>query len=242
MIKIEQVSIKYIKDYYSLFNINLEIKNNTLLLGDKTSGNNFLLRLLAKIDRHYEGQIFVDNVNLKKIKDSQLNLAYLPRENYFFKNKSVLKNLIYPLKIRKIDSENAKNIVNLLLKQYEIKNFLKNLQNLNFIFDEKYKDKFNKNFDFETNFLNVKMKYYTFSMQKILLLLRAVVRKPKYILLENFFENLDTNFFELANKILNDVSKSSIIIATENKNNLKYFKNYSQIKFNAGSIVNFKSN
>ena len=181
--------------------------------------------------------VFIDDANLKQIKDKDLDLAYIPEKPYFFKNKSVLENLIYPLKIRKIDNKNAKNSVILLLRRYDIKNFLKKLQNLNLIFDEKYEKKFDKDFNFDEKFLNVKMKYYSFSMQKILSLLRAIVRKPKYILLENYFENLDTNFCDFAKKILNDISKSSIIIATESKNNLKYFKDYSQIKFNAGSIV-----
>ena len=52
MIEIKNVSIKYVKDYYSLYNVNLEINGNSLLIGDTASGNNFLLRLLAKISQN----------------------------------------------------------------------------------------------------------------------------------------------------------------------------------------------
>ncbi len=237
MIKIENVSIKYIKDYYSLYNLNLEINGNTILFGDETSGNNFLLRILAKIDKHYEGNIFVDNVNLKQLKDKDLNIAYLPKQNYFFKNKSILKNLTYPLKIRKIDGKKAKNDVILMLKQYNLENFLKNIENSNLIFNNNYNLKKLKIRNFEKDFLNCKMKYLSFSMQKIILLLRAIIWKPNYILLENFFENLDSNYYELANEILLNLTKT-IIIATEKQNgNLTSYKNFYEISFNAGSIV-----
>ena len=82
MIKFDKVSIKYINDYYSLYNINFEIAKNTILLGDESSGNSFVLRLISKIDKSYEGSIFVDNNNLKEIKNANLDLAYVPKEIY----------------------------------------------------------------------------------------------------------------------------------------------------------------
>ena len=239
MIKIEQVGIKYIKDYYSLFNINLNIENNTLLLGDKTSGNNFLLRLIAKIDKHYEGEIFVDDVNLKQIKDKDLNLAYIPKTPYLFENKSVLENLIYPLKIRKIDKKTAILRAKTAIKPY----FLKIFDTIN---DNSIKNNLIKNkkitqnevdINFE-NFLNLKVKKLDMSTKKIITLLRAKIREPKYVLIENFFENLAENYFEIASTILNCISNNSIVIATEDENvNLKNYKDYKKVYFNAGSIV-----
>lgn len=237
MIKIEQVSIKYIRDYYSLFNINLEIKNNTLLLGNKTSGNNFLLRLLAKIDKHYEGQIFVDNVNLKQIKDKDLNLAYIPEKPYLFENKSVLKNLIYPLKIRKINKKDAILRAKTAIKPYFLKIFGKinsNLINNNLIKNKKpTQNEADNNFE---KFLNLKVKKLDVSTKKIITLLRAKIREPKYVLIENFFENLDENYFDLANEIILDF-KNSIIIATQNDEKLTpAYNNFKQIILDAGSI------
>ena len=292
MIKIERVSIKYVKDYYSLFNVNLGIDGNSLLIGSDISGNNFLLRILAKIDKGYEGEIFVDDKNLKQIKDKDLNLAYITKIPCLFKNKSVLENLIYPLKIRKISKKEAILRAKTALKPYFLKIFeifnetnneidanstfncvgniqkdktkihtTNNVQNNNFktnnynksnkenldLNDAKIKQNFEnlnvenlvldnkkfKNFsnqllNFENSnldlnnekfenvfdkFLNLKVKKLDLSTKKIISLLRAKIREPKYVLIENFFENLDIKFFELANEIISNFT--STIIATQ---------------------------
>lgn len=63
--------------------------------------------------------------------------------------------------------------------------------------------------------------------QKILTLIRASLWQPKYLLLENFFEDLDDKYFELADKILENIKQKSIIIATEKENkNLEIFKDF----------------
>ena len=259
MIKLKNVSIKYVKDYYSLFNINLQINENTLLLGNETSGNNFLLRLVAKIDKVYEGEIFIDNDNLKQIKDKDLNLAYVPKIPYLFENKSVLENLIYPLKIRKINKNEAILRAKTAIKPY----FLKIFENFNKIRYLPLQNKKTKNNNktmlqienlevneytknnndtqqlenkFE-NFLKTKVKKLDASTKKIIVLLRAKIRAPKYILIENFFENLDENYLNLANEIISNLANNSTIIATQNDDKIIHaYKNFKQIVFDAGSI------
>ena len=135
MITLKNVSIKYVKEFYSLYNINLNINGNTLLIGDAASGNIFLLRLLAKIDTHYDGEILVDNKNLKQIKDKDLNIAYIPQKPCLFENKTVLENLIYPLKIRKINKIEAILRAKTAIKPY----FLKICENFNITNTDKNK-------------------------------------------------------------------------------------------------------
>ncbi len=259
MIKLKNVSIKYIKDYYSLYNINLEINEHTLLMGNETSGNNFLLRLLAKIDNCYEGEIYVDDINLKQIKDKDLNLAYIPKTPYLFENKSVLENLIYPLKIRKINKNEAilrakTAIKPYFLKIFEIfnktntdKNNLNNNLNDN-DYNKSYNDDINLNFnkeEFENNFekfLNTKIKKLDFSTKKIITLLRAKIREPKYILIENFFENLDDNYFDLVNDIILDFKNSTIIATQNDEKFIPAYNNFNQIFFDAGIAIKQKNN
>lgn len=240
MIELKHVSINFVKNFYSLYNVNLQIESNTILLGDTTSGNNFLLRLISKTDKHYEGEIFVDNINLKQIKDKDLPIAYITKENYFFNNKSVLENLIYPLKIRKICKNDAilraKNeILPYFLDFFKIFNETELNQNAqplnkNKILNENFEENLNK-------FLNTKIKHLNFSAQKILSLIRAKIRKPKYVLIENLFENLNENCFDLANKIVLDLTKNSVVIACTNETqNIRAYKNFNTIVFDAGSI------
>ena len=197
MIKFDAVSIEYVKEYFALYNFSTEIKENTLFIGDHYVGSSAILRLLAKIDKDYSGEILVDNKNLKDIKDKDLNLAYVPQIPYLFKFKSIEKNLTYPLKIRKFDKYDIKNAINHAFETYNLTNF------------------------------NKKVSKMSLSEQKISTLIRASLWKPKYLLLENFFEDLDLNYIDLANKIIEDTKKNTIIIATEKENkNLEIFKDF----------------
>ena len=55
------------------------------------------------------------------------------------------------------------------------------------------------------------------SEKKIGTLLRALVRAPKYVLLDDFFLNLDAKYFPLANELIEKLKQTSTIIATSNK-------------------------
>ena len=200
MIKFENVFIKYTNDFYSLYDFSCEINSHTLFVGDFFNGTSAIMRTLAKIDKNYNGEIFVDNTNLKNIKDIDLDIAYLPKIPVLFKNKSIEKNLAYPLKIRKINKKIIKNTINSLFFEYKLDNFNKKIKKLNF------------------------------SEQKIISLLRALIRKPRYILLENFFENLDKTHFDLAVKILSKLKETSTIIACEETKDIEFFKDFTIVE------------
>lgn len=202
MIEFNAVTIKYVPDITTLLNFNLKINESTQILGDEFLGTSSILRLIAKIDKNYTGEIFIDGVNLKEIKDKDLSIAYIPKEPYLFTHKSVDKNLSYPLKIRKIDKNTIINKVNLainLLNELTLKYNLANFPN--------------------------KIKKMNISGRKIITLLRASVRAPKYILIDDFFSNLDAKYFPLANELIEKLKQTSTIIATSNRAELIY-KNF----------------
>ena len=193
MIEFNAVTIKYVPDITTLLNFSAKIDCNTLIIGDEFLGTSSILRLIAKIDKSYTGEILIDNVNLKEIKDKDLSVAYLPKEPYLFKN-TIEKNLSYPLKIRKIDKATIKekvsfviNYLNSLTKKHNIENFPNKIKKMNI------------------------------SERKIVTLLRALVRAPKYVLLDDFFLNLDAKYFPLANELIEKLKQTSTIIATSNK-------------------------
>jgi len=204
MIKFESVFLKYVNEFYALYNFNCEIKSHTLFVGDETNASYAIMRTLSKIDKNYEGNIFVDSNNLRELKDKDLSVAYLPEKPVLFKHKSIQYNLSFPLKIRKINKKTIKNNVNSLFLQYKLKNF------------------------------NKKIKKLSLSEQKIIALLRTLIRQPKYVLIENFFENFDDNYLDLTLKILNVLKQKSIIIACEkDESNIKHFNNFKTINLNS---------
>lgn len=185
MIEFKNVSIKYVNDFYSLLNSNLVFDKSYILINDETFSRFAIMRLISKIDKKYEGEIFVDSTNLKLISDKNLPIAYCPTKPELF-NSKIFNNLIYPLKLRKINKNIAKNTVNSIINKY--------------LFN--FSDKINK--------LNN-------SQKKIVALVRALVRKPKYVLLEDFFDDLDKDYFDLATQIIYD-HKDQIFIISSNKN------------------------
>lgn len=192
MIEFNAVTIKYVPDITTLLNFSAKIDCNTLIIGDEFLGTSSILRLIAKIDKNYTGEILIDNANLKEIKDKDLSVAFIPKEPYLFKS-TIEKNLSYPLKIRKIDKATIKEKVEFAI------NLLNNLA-----------QKYNLTF---TN----KIKKMNVSEKKIGTLLRALVRAPKYVLLDDFFLNLDAKYFPLANELIEKLKQTSTIIATSNK-------------------------
>lgn len=211
MIEFKNVNLQYVKEFYSLCNFNQTILNHSLFVGDFFDGTNSIMRILSKIDKDYTGEVFVDNVNLKNIKDKDLSVAYLPEKPVFFKNKNIFENLCFPLKIRKINKNSAKNLIFSVFLELKKENF-------NFL--DKYinikNEELNNNLNLQIeNILKLKVKKLTLSEQKIIALIRAILRKPKYILLENFFEDLDELCLSLAVYLINKLRQDSIIIACE---------------------------
>lgn len=203
MIEFRSVSIKYVNEFYSLFNFNLKIQNNTLIVGDFYSGSTAIVRTLTKLDKHYTGEILIDNVNLKDIKECDLNIAYICENPCLFKHKSIEKNLMFPLKIRKNLKKDAEKLVENAILSYNLKDFPKKICKMNI------------------------------SEQKLLTLIRASLWKPKYIILENFFKNFDEKYIPLASKILNNIDQCSTIIATEKENrNLSQFNDFEIVNLN----------
>lgn len=227
MIKFEKVFIQYVKEFFSLYDFSYEISSHTLFVGDFFNGTYAIMRTLAKIDRHYIGEIFIDDINLKNIKEKDLNISYLPENPVLFENKNIFKNLFYPLKIRKINKKTAKNLINSVFldlknNNFEIfNNYLKN-QNIN----KKLKNAEFINFK-NDEILKLKIKKVNLCEQKIIALIRTILRSPKYVLLENFFEDLEENYIPLAEYLINKLKQTSTIIACEKENkNYNIFKDF----------------
>ena len=188
MIEFKNVSIKYVNDFYSLLNSNLVFDESSILINDETFSRFAVMRLISKIDKKYEGEILIDGTNLKLISNKYLPIAYCPTKPELF-NSKIFNNLIYPLNLRKINKNIAKNTVNSLINKYLF------------------------NFSNKINKLND-------SQKKIVALVRALIRRPKYVLLEDFFDDLNEDYFDLATQIIND-HKDQIFIISSNKKIVK---------------------
>lgn len=73
---------------------------NTVLC-DAQSGKTTLCRLMLGLLKPTSGQISVDGKPLSGISATDLEILYLPRHPVVFKRRSVLYNVMYPLRVRK---------------------------------------------------------------------------------------------------------------------------------------------
>lgn len=206
MIEIKNLTVQYINDFYSLYNVNLNISKNTILLGDQLSGGFALLRAIAKLDNQYTGEILINGKNIKQQNIKNLNIAYLPNEPVLFKFKTVKQNIIYPLVLRKIDKKTCIEKVENLVEKFGIE------------FDNKRAKNLNK------------------SEAKIVAILRAFIREPDIVLVEHFYDDLDPNYQDLANKIFEHFSSKTLIIACE-KNLPKCFADFEKHTLLNGSLI-----
>ena len=125
----ENTNIKAIK------NISFSIKKRTSLgiFGKTGSGKSSVANLICRLYDSSNGDIFINNINIKNIKLSSLrqSIGYVPQDNYLFST-SILNNIIF--------SNNKKNSqkINKTIKQVEMMEEINNFQKgLNTIIGER---------------------------------------------------------------------------------------------------------
>lgn len=116
VLKIDNLFIKYVKQFYSLFNFCVELNagDKLQLVGDDMSGNSFVLRVVAGVDKFYTGKIRTDI--------DRHNFGYAPKVATLFENKTVLYNLCYPNIIRHMSQDESERIALKILDKYGVSN------------------------------------------------------------------------------------------------------------------------
>ncbi len=127
-IKLENVSFRY-NDKNILNNINLEIKkgDKVCILGPSGSGKSTLVNLIMGLLRPSDGKIYVDDkiISTKQdIHNWQNNISLVPQDIVLL-NDSLLNNIVISDTNKKLDI----NLVNQLIQNFELKNFIDNSKN-----------------------------------------------------------------------------------------------------------------
>lgn len=214
MLNVNNVYLKYTKEYNTLNNINLQIENGeqVILFGEKESGKSSLIRVIAGLEKATKGEVLINNINVNKINyKADVSLGYVSSLGAFLENKTVEKNLEYVLKIRKLDKELIKSKVNGVMLS----------NNLSGLKDRKLKDLS----DFDRMRVN---------------LARLNLRKIDFLVCDDIFENFaEADATKLAKLVMEIISTNECasIVAVSNEKLLKVIKGRI-VKLKFGSIVN----
>ena len=169
MIEFKKVKYTYYSKFYTLFDFSYKFDNgNYALIGETDTGPLTLIRLLAKLDTHYKGEILINGKSLKKTNYKKgFSVAYISATPRFFNNKTVLENICYPLKSRGVKKQERTNIALVHLSNWG------------------WKDK-----------SNIKIKDLPKNDLIMLAIIRASIRKLDLLLCEDIFDSISPTILD----------------------------------------------
>ncbi len=206
MIKFDNISLEINKSEYVFKNVNFFITSGSIiyLLGGSGDGKTSFLKLVALLKKPNQGKIFlfgkeINKLNKKEIFSIKKELGVVFENNYFIDNMNVQENIIFPLIYKKESNEEMLSALNELLPWLNLDKIKKrNIRDLS----------------------RVELKLVQFA--------RAIIGRPRILLLDNFFSDIENN---IEKKILylilalNKIGTTIIIIGNKPKEKLiKYDK------------------
>ena len=198
MIEVKNLYLKYIREYYALYDINLKVEagESVAFVGEDGSGKTTLLRVLSKLEKFDKGEVYLKGITLKRVNfKDDVNLGYIGATPVFLENKTVYENLKYVLKNRKIVDSEIEEKVNNVIIEYNI---------------EKYRD-------MKANELSLYEKY-------IISLIRLTLRPLDILLVDDIFAKLTDEqkpiILEFIKKMFID-AKVTTLIASEKEDVIK---------------------
>ena len=109
-------------------NVNLEIKKGDLvaLVGPSGSGKSTLLNMISLLDKPDSGEIFFNNINLKKLNENEKNFLRKKNISVIFQNNNLLndftalENVIMPLIIKDEDKKKSHEKAKIILNNFNL--------------------------------------------------------------------------------------------------------------------------
>ncbi len=182
---------KYKKQYYiALDKINLTIKDGTLavVVGPSGCGKTTLLKCVAGLHELTEGELLADGENVESLPPNARSIAYVAQEYSLYPQMTVFENIAYPLKLMHTPYSEINERVKEVAKELEI-DWL----------------------------LTRKPKQLSGGQQQRVAIARALVKKPRIILFDEPFANLEHELrlkMQQLVKGLHNRQKQTIIFVT----------------------------
>lgn len=213
MIEVKNLYLKFIREYYALYNINLLVEDEECVafVGKEHSGRTTLLRVIAGLEKFDKGEVFINGRDLKSIDfKTDVELGYVPEVPVFFENKSVYQNLKYVLEERNLNKNEVEEKINYALINFNI---------------EKYKD--------------IKIKDLDMYEKYLICFIRLSLRNLQFLLVDNIFNKITEEEGAALLNLIEDVflsKKTTTIIVSDSFKKVNSICSRA-INFESGSIV-----
>lgn len=154
----------YNKSQLVINNLNLEIEDGsfTVLLGASGCGKSTILRIIAGLEKESEGNVYIDNKNMKNVEPGDRNIAMVFQNYALYPTMSVKKNIEFGLKNMKIPKEVREEKILEAVKVVGLKDFI-----------------------------DRKPQHLSGGQRQRVALARAIVKDPKVFLMDEPLSNLD---------------------------------------------------
>ena len=204
-IEFKNINFKYPKsDNYVLnnFNLNVEAHKKYGILGNSGSGKTTLMKLfIGMYPINEDGDILIDNQSIKHLNKNivRQNIIYINQRTTLF-NTAVTENILYGNE----NSYSKKDIVDIL-----------NKYDLNIVFS---KLEYGINTNAGVNGTNLSL-----GMQKVVIILRGILKQSKIIIFDEPLAGLDGNTRVKIMKLIKDYCENkTVIIITHDKEIIPY--------------------
>ena len=189
ILTLKNISFSY-KDKLIFDNYNFVINKEEIIaiIGPSGCGKSTLLKIINGLETEYSGDVLLDGVNVNNIRVNKRDIVLMFQDNLLFPHMTIFENIEFSLKMKKYPKHKIKNMVDEVAKDIHLQ------------------DKLNKY-----------PRELSGGQQRRVALARAVISKPKLLLLDEPFTGLDKEIkLEIMNlvRIIREKYNTSIIFVT----------------------------
>lgn len=199
ILTLKNISFSY-KDKLIFDNYNFVINKEEIIaiIGPLGCGKSTLLKIINGLETEYSGDVLLDGVNVNNIPVNKRDIVLMFQDNLLFPHMTIFENIEFSLKMKKYPKHKIKNMVDEVAKDIHLQ------------------DKLNKY-----------PRELSGGQQRRVALARAVISKPKLLLLDEPFTGLDKEIkLEIMNlvRIIREKYNTSIIFVTHDLSEAEYLE------------------
>lgn len=199
ILTLKNISFSY-RDKVIFDNYNFVMNKEEIIaiIGPSGCGKSTLLKIINGLETEYRGDVILDGANVNNIPVNKRDIVLMFQDNLLFPHMTIFENIQFSLKMKKYPKHEIKKMVEEVAKDIHLQ------------------DKLNKY-----------PKELSGGQQRRVALARAVISKPKLLLLDEPFTGLDKEIkLEIMNlvKIIKEKYNTSIIFVTHDLSEAEYLE------------------